>query len=111
MVDVATGGATNARCGKPGEQLPMVLRVPHMLFRSDSSNPFDVCFPNRDSILGFGDILVPGLLVSYCHAFDLIFEVKYRLYYLTTCVSYGLGLIATFAGKYFIDYNLRLKLT
>jgi signal peptide peptidase-like protein 2B len=98
MVDVATGGSTKSRCGKPGEQLPMVLRVPHQLFRSDSTDPLDVCFPNRDSILGFGDILVPGLLVSYCHAFDLIFGIKYRIYYITTSICYGLGLITTFAG-------------
>ena len=100
MVDVATGGSGGkSRCGKPGEQIPMIMRVPHKIFQSDNStDPLDVCFTNRDSLLGFGDILVPGLLVSYCFAFDLIFEVKYRIYYLATCLSYGLGLIATFAG-------------
>ena len=99
MVDVATGGSGKSRCGKPGEQIPMIMRIPHKIFQSENStDPYDVCFTNRDSLLGFGDILVPGLLVSYCYAFDLIFDVKYRIYYATTCVCYGLGLIATFAG-------------
>ena len=100
MVDVATGGSSGkSRCGKPGEQIPMIMRIPHKIFQSENStDPMDVCFTNRDSLLGFGDILVPGLLVSYCYAFDLIFDIKHRIYYVTTCVCYGLGLIATFAG-------------
>ncbi|OQR68309.1 signal peptide peptidase 2B-like [Tropilaelaps mercedesae] len=60
MVEVARGAADTQ------EQLPMVLRVPHL-----GAEPPNVCF-SQFSLLGFGDILVPGLLVSYCHAFDLL---------------------------------------
>lgn len=60
MVEVARGAADTQ------EQLPMVLRVPHL-----GADPLNVCF-SQFSLLGFGDILVPGLLVSYCHAFDLL---------------------------------------
>merc|ERR1719510_1632941 len=59
MVEVATGGNT-------GEQLPMVLKVPHL-----SGNPDLKACGVPYSMLGFGDILVPGLLLSYCHSFDL----------------------------------------
>ncbi|CAG2172406.1 unnamed protein product [Oppiella nova] len=105
MVDVATGGSSGkSRCGTPGEQIPMVMRIPHKIFKSqNSTNPLDVCFASVDSLLGFGDILVPGLLVSYCYAFDLIFDIKYRIYYTSTCIGYGLGLIATFAVFVFND--------
>ena len=71
MVEVATGGDS-------GEQLPMVLKVPHL-----GSNPLKVCFLPF-SMLGFGDILVPGLLLSYCHSFDLLVGTPYRLYWILT---------------------------
>ena len=74
MVEVATGGDT-------GEQLPMVLKVPHL-----GSNPLKVCWLPY-SMLGFGDILVPGLLVSYCHSFDLQMGTPYRLYWILTNVG------------------------
>lgn len=71
MVEVATGGDS-------GEQLPMVLKVPHL-----GSNPLKVCWMPY-SMLGFGDILVPGLLLSYCHSFDLLVGTPYRLYWILT---------------------------
>merc|ERR1719507_1046983 len=60
MVEVATGGDS-------GEQLPMVLRVPHLSTTIEFARACGVPY----SMLGFGDILVPGLLLSYCHSFDL----------------------------------------
>lgn len=87
MVEVATGGDT-------GEQLPMVLKVPHL-----GSNPLSVCMLPY-SMLGFGDILVPGLLVSYCHSFDLLIGTPYRIYWMVTNIAYLLGLVATFVSLY-----------
>merc|ERR1719369_1523032 len=72
MVEVATGGTS-------GEQLPMVLKVPHF-----NNDPVRVCFIPY-SLLGFGDILVPGLLLSYCHSFDLLCGYRYKLYWTITC--------------------------
>ncbi|RWS24325.1 signal peptide peptidase-like 2B [Leptotrombidium deliense] len=104
MVEVATGGGKyegNGEGGKVGEQLPMVLRVPHFTFINDSDATHTCIRAGMSySLLGFGDILVPGLLVSYCHAFDVIYSTPYKLYYVTTCIFYGLGLIATFIGLY-----------
>ena len=56
MVEVATGG------DEGGEQLPMVLKVPHF------NAPTTVCYHSY-SMLGFGDILVPGKII-------IIFSVK-----------------------------------
>ncbi|XP_022252688.1 signal peptide peptidase-like 2B isoform X1 [Limulus polyphemus] len=86
MVEVATGGSSQ-------EVLPMVLRVPHFNF-----DPMSVCY-KQYSLLGFGDILVPGLLVAYCHGYDLLVGNR-RVYFITTTVCYGLGLIITFFGLY-----------
>uniref|UniRef100_A0A224Z8M8 Signal peptide peptidase-like 2B-like protein n=1 Tax=Rhipicephalus zambeziensis TaxID=60191 RepID=A0A224Z8M8_9ACAR len=86
MVEVAKGGNTQ-------EQLPMVLRVPH--FNNES---LSVCF-GQFSLLGFGDILVPGLLVAYCHGFDLLTTRK-RLYFFTGTLFYGAGLVLTFIALY-----------
>ena len=52
-----------------------LLQVPHM-----NSNPLSACWIPY-SILGFGDILVPGLLLSYCHSFDLAKETPLKLYW------------------------------
>merc|ERR1719188_2434430 len=90
MVEVATGGET-------GEQLPMVLKVPHMNY-----NPLSACWIPY-SILGFGDILVPGLLLSYCHAFDLAKETPLKLYWTIANVFYSLSLVATFISLFLMD--------
>lgn len=71
----------------------MVLRVPH--FNNES---LSVCF-GQFSLLGFGDILVPGLLVAYCHGFDLL-TTRSRLYFFTGTLFYGVGLVLTFIALY-----------
>lgn len=86
MIDVATGGGSGG-----GEMLPMVLIVPRFL-KPDTS----VCMVPY-SLLGFGDILVPGLLVSFCYGFDL--QVKSRsIYFFSALLAYGIGLVLTFLG-------------
>lgn len=91
MVEVATGHSSD-------EQLPMVLRVPHL-----STQPSRVCYVHTYSLLGFGDILVPGLLLSYAHSFDLLSGIKYKLYWLITTVAYVLGLVATFISLFLMN--------
>ncbi len=90
MVEVATGGDT-------GEQLPMVLKVPHF-----NKDPIAACY-SPYSMLGFGDILVPGLLLSFCHAFDLQLGSRCWTYWLTTNVAYTLGLVATFISLFLMN--------
>jgi len=89
MVEVATGGDT-------GEQLPMVLKVPHLSSTIEFARACGVPY----SMLGFGDILVPGLLLSYCHSFDLFVGTPCKLYWLVTNIAYTLGIVATFVSLY-----------
>lgn len=86
MVDVATGGGS-----KSGEMLPMVLKVPRI-----TTSALTVCQLSY-SLLGFGDILVPGLLVSYCHGFDLKVN-SCRVYFIGSVLAYGVGLVVTFVA-------------
>ncbi len=82
MVEVARGGASH-------EYIPMLLRVPRM------SNPILGGY----SMLGFGDIILPGLLVAYCRRLDI--DTKASLakgYFMPTVVGYGSGLILTYVA-------------
>jgi len=87
MVEVATGGSTD-------EQLPMVLKVPHF-----NDHPLLCCYESY-SMLGFGDILVPGLLVSYCHGYDLQKGTGFWTYWLLVNVCYTLGMVTTFVSLF-----------
>jgi hypothetical protein len=75
----------------------MVLKVPHF-----NNDPIRVCFIPY-GLLGFGDILVPGLLLSYCHSFDLLCGYRYKLYWVITCIAYILGLVVTFISLFLMN--------
>eukprot|EP00931_Biecheleriopsis_adriatica_P023617 TRINITY_DN14879_c0_g1_i1.p1 TRINITY_DN14879_c0_g1~~TRINITY_DN14879_c0_g1_i1.p1 ORF type:complete len:521 (+),score=88.58 TRINITY_DN14879_c0_g1_i1:99-1661(+) len=78
MVTVATGGDT-------GESVPMLLRIPSF------GDPL-----GHDRLLGFGDIALPGLLVSYLRRHDL--QSHRRLcegYFGPALIGYFVGLCVT----------------
>ncbi|XP_055983769.1 signal peptide peptidase-like 2C [Sorex fumeus] len=85
MVEVASG-PTNSLSQ---ERLPMVLKVPRLRFSALTlcDQPF--------SILGFGDIVVPGFLVAYCHRFDVQIHSR-QVYFVACTVAYAVGLLVTF---------------
>ncbi|XP_048020419.1 signal peptide peptidase-like 2 isoform X2 [Megalobrama amblycephala] len=87
MVEVAAGPSDSST----HEKLPMVLKVPRL-----NSSPLVLC-DRPFSLLGFGDILVPGLLVAYCHRFDILMQTS-RIYFLACTVGYGIGLLITFVA-------------
>ncbi|XP_046580759.1 signal peptide peptidase-like 2B [Haliotis rubra] len=87
MVDVATGGKSHS-----GEQLPMVFKVPRFLTPPDA-----VCYSSPYSLLGFGDVIVPGLLISFNHGFDLIVKSR-RIYFIASTIAYAVGLILTYVA-------------
>ncbi|XP_037515850.2 signal peptide peptidase-like 2B [Rhipicephalus sanguineus] len=86
MVEVARGGGSD-------ELIPMVMRVPRL-----GDHDLAACF-GEWSLLGLGDILIPGFLVAYVHSFDLIASQR-RLYYTTTVIAYGVGLVVTFVALF-----------
>ena len=106
MVEVATGGGSSVSggTGRGGsssggeEQLPMVVRVPYLGY-----DPLDVCW-QRYSLLGFGDILVPGMLVGFCHGFDLATSNRRKLYYVATLI----GKVLIRNGHIYCSYPRRI---
>ncbi|XP_029466655.1 signal peptide peptidase-like 2B isoform X2 [Rhinatrema bivittatum] len=87
MVRVAAGPLDSST----REKLPMVLKVPRL-----NSSPLALC-DRPFSLLGFGDILVPGLLVAYCHRFDIQMQSS-RIYFVACTIAYGIGLLVTFVA-------------
>uniref|UniRef100_A0A8C4I5L4 PA domain-containing protein n=1 Tax=Dicentrarchus labrax TaxID=13489 RepID=A0A8C4I5L4_DICLA len=85
MVQVALGPDAS------GEKLPVVMRVPR--FSAWAQNLCGMQF----SILGYGDIIVPGLLVAYCSRFDVWINSRRKVYFISCCIAYLLGMIMTFA--------------
>nr|XP_027215108.1 signal peptide peptidase-like 2A [Penaeus vannamei] len=93
MVEVAKGGPSQ-------EQMPMVLKVPN--FDYELSKICDL--QENYNLLGFGDILIPGLLVSFVHSFDLQAGTPCRLYFLINIIGYGSGLVTTFIALWLMSF-------
>ncbi|XP_055814011.1 signal peptide peptidase-like 5 [Solanum dulcamara] len=87
MISVAKGKKAG------GESIPMLLRVPKL---TDPYKGFDM--------LGFGDILFPGLLICFTYRFD---EAKKKGvlngYFLWLMIGYGTGLCITYLGLYLMN--------
>ncbi|WAQ93952.1 SPP2B-like protein [Mya arenaria] len=104
MVKVATGGSSGGGGGAAGggggsstvETLPMVFTMPRL-----TRGPMSACHLPY-SLLGFGDIIIPGLLLSHNHAFDLRVKTR-RVYYIATCIGYAVGLIITYIALAFME--------
>jgi len=78
MVEVAKGGGS-------GEAIPMLFRIPSF------GDPF-----HGVRMLGFGDVALPGLLVSYLHRFDLIHRKPISQgYFVPVLIGYFCGLVFT----------------
>nr|XP_054590475.1 signal peptide peptidase-like 2A isoform X2 [Nothobranchius furzeri] len=75
----------------PAEKLPVVMRIPR--FSAWAQNLCGMQF----SILGYGDIIIPGLLVAYCSRFDVWINSRKKIYFISCCIAYLLGMILTFA--------------
>jgi signal peptide peptidase-like protein 2B len=81
MVTVATGANT-------GEHVPMLLRIPAW------GDPF-----GKERMLGFGDIALPGLLVSFLRRHDLMSKrTPFAGYFGPALVGYFVGLCVTIAA-------------
>ena len=82
MIKVATGGNT-------GEVLPMLLKIPRL---NDALGGY--------SMLGLGDVALPGLFVSFLLRFDYMKRAQsvWRSYCFIATVAYACGLVATYVG-------------
>mmetsp|Transcript_7047 Transcript_7047/g.25960 ORF Transcript_7047/g.25960 Transcript_7047/m.25960 type:complete len:615 (+) Transcript_7047:76-1920(+) len=90
MVKVAQGGEAH-------ESLPFLLKVPHFVPKDDRG-----LLPLQFSILGFGDVVLPGLLVSFALSFDH-FTKKCTLcagYFIHMVLAYSTGLALTYVALF-----------
>ncbi|XP_030454014.1 signal peptide peptidase-like 2 [Syzygium oleosum] len=83
-----------ARGDKSGEDgIPMLLKIPRMF------DPW-----GGYSIIGFGDILLPGLVVAFSLRYDWLANKNLRAgYFLWAMLAYGLGLLVTYVALNLMD--------
>lgn len=83
-----------ARGDKSGEDgIPMLLKIPRMF------DPW-----GGYSIIGFGDILLPGLLIAFSLRYDWLANKTLRAgYFLWAMIAYGLGLLITYVALNLMD--------
>ncbi|KAL3619923.1 Signal peptide peptidase-like 3 [Castilleja foliolosa] len=87
MIAVARGDNSG------GESIPMLLRVPRI------ADPY-----YGYNMIGFGDVLFPGLLVCFSYRFDKANKKKVlNGYFLWLITGYGVGLLFTYLGLYLMD--------
>ncbi|KAF8017094.1 hypothetical protein BT93_H2343 [Corymbia citriodora subsp. variegata] len=87
MIVVARGD----RSGEDG--IPMLLKIPRLF------DPW-----GGYSIIGFGDIILPGLLVVFSLRYDMLAKKKIREgYFLWAMIAYGLGLLITYVALNLMD--------
>ncbi|KAL3536812.1 hypothetical protein ACH5RR_000178 [Cinchona calisaya] len=87
MIVVARGD----RSGEDG--IPMLLKIPRMF------DPW-----GGYSIIGFGDIILPGLLVAFSLRYDWLSKKNLREgYFVWAMLAYGLGLLITYVALNLMD--------
>ncbi|KAJ3672223.1 hypothetical protein LUZ60_006944 [Juncus effusus] len=87
MIVVARGDKTDE------DGVPMLLKIPRMF------DPW-----GGYSIIGFGDILLPGLLIAFALRYDWAAKKSVRAgYFLWTMVAYGAGLLVTYVALNLMD--------
>ncbi|XP_034708812.1 signal peptide peptidase-like 4 [Vitis riparia] len=87
MIVVARGD----RSGEDG--IPMLLKIPRMF------DPW-----GGYSIIGFGDIILPGLLVAFSLRYDWLAKKSLRAgYFVWAMTAYGLGLLITYVALNLMD--------
>ncbi|XP_077225682.1 signal peptide peptidase-like 4 [Tasmannia lanceolata] len=87
MIVVARGD----RSGEDG--IPMLLKIPRMF------DPW-----GGYSIIGFGDILLPGLLIAFSLRYDWAAKKNLRAgYFLWSIIAYGSGLLITYVALNLMD--------
>ncbi|XP_052211297.1 signal peptide peptidase-like 4 isoform X2 [Diospyros lotus] len=83
-----------ARGDNSGEDgIPMLLKIPRMF------DPW-----GGYSIIGFGDIILPGLLVAFSLRYDWLSKKNLQGgYFLWAMIAYGLGLLITYVALNLMD--------
>ncbi|KAH9732636.1 Signal peptide peptidase-like 4 [Citrus sinensis] len=87
MIVVARGD----RSGEDG--IPMLLKIPRLF------DPW-----GGYSVIGFGDIILPGLIVAFSLRYDWLMKKNFRSgYFVWAMTAYGLGLLITYVALNLMD--------
>ncbi|XP_064471137.1 signal peptide peptidase-like 2C isoform X2 [Ornithodoros turicata] len=78
--------------------LPVLVRVPFF----DLGDIEDCLSAAFGVILGYGDIVVPGLAVSYCRGYDVLSKRR-SIYFIVSMLGYSIGLVLTFVSAQLMD--------
>ncbi|KAG0492841.1 hypothetical protein HPP92_006239 [Vanilla planifolia] len=82
-----------ARGDDSGDGIPMLLRIPRFF---DPWGGYDM--------IGFGDILFPGLLVAFCYRYDRVNKKGiFNGYFLWLTIGYAFGLFLTYIALFLMD--------
>ncbi|KAK8502952.1 hypothetical protein V6N12_054177 [Hibiscus sabdariffa] len=83
-----------ARGDKSGEDgIPMLLKIPRMF------DPW-----GGYSVIGFGDIILPGLVVAFSLRYDWLAKKNLRAgYFVWAMTAYGVGLLVTYVALNLMD--------
>ncbi|CAF3687160.1 unnamed protein product [Adineta steineri] len=93
MEQVALGLGTN------GESIPLLFALPTFIPESE----IDPCTTVRMSMIGFGDIILPGILLTFCKIFDIASGNRWPVYYLQSIIAYFVGLSFTYVALYLMQ--------
>ncbi|CAF2148591.1 unnamed protein product [Rotaria magnacalcarata] len=85
--------------GADGEVVPLLFALPSFISESE----MDPCMANRKSMLGFGDIILPGILLTFCKIFDTAMGHRWSIYYIQSMISYFVGLSLTHLALYLMN--------
>ncbi|KAE9420308.1 hypothetical protein Angca_005872, partial [Angiostrongylus cantonensis] len=112
MLEVATGidCSTGGSDGYPippidaalPEKFPMLMQVPHF-DPMVSCIDLDIEKGFQMTILGLGDIIIPGYLVTHCFTMGGISERSRIAYGILCSIGYSIGLIVTFFALAFMN--------
>ncbi|DAZ93174.1 TPA: hypothetical protein N0F65_005524 [Lagenidium giganteum] len=95
MVDVASGGGNVRLKGADYcERYPQASECHHQSMPMVLTIPLLFSFYGGNALLGLGDIIIPGLLVSFCMRYDYCMAYPLsRMYFCVASVSYGVSLL------------------
>lgn len=82
-------------------QIPILFSVPPL------SDPMEACVDlgiegkaRRGTMLGLGDVILPGYLIAYCFYVDVMKRSRHYTYGLLSLFGYTVGMVATFVALY-----------
>ncbi|KRZ30066.1 Signal peptide peptidase-like 2B [Trichinella pseudospiralis] len=101
MLDVVTGGGCSKGRGavvnveNAKEMLPLMIVVPQLTDLAVSCAKLSGIYSLMPTSLGFGDVIIPGIMVGFNAAFDRSWNIRYNLYFIVSSIGYLLGLVVT----------------